>query len=332
MRDDAAIRTAGPVHARRRIGYLLPLSNEARSNTAMSKQDLFQAIGSRPMLCDGGMGTQLIEAGMSTGECGILWNVENPDAIRAIHERYADAGCELLTTNSFQGSRVALEMHGLKERAAELNKAAAELARQAAGDRALVLADVGPFGGFLEPLGETTEDELLDIFMEQYGALKEGGADAALVETMSDPAEVGIAIKAARQTDPDWPILATLAYQKVGDGFGTMMGTGAAEATALALEHGASVVGANCGTELDLDDYRRLAEVLLRQAAGTPVMVQPNAGSPQRQGDSIVYPATPENMADIARQLAEAGVAIIGGCCGTTPDHLHAMGRAIRKA
>ena len=296
----------------------------------MSKAELFEALGSRPMLCDGGLGTQLIEAGMTTGECGVLWNVEKPEAIRAIHRRYADAGCELLTTNSFQGSRTALEMHGLSERAAELNKAAAALAAEAAGERALVLADVGPFGGFLEPLGETTEAELRDIFIEQYGALKEGGADAALVETMSDPAEVGVAIRAAREVDGDWPILATLPYQKVGEGYGTMMGTGAAEATALALEHGATVVGANCGTELDLGDYVRLAEVLVRQAGDTPVMVQPNAGSPQREGDSIVYPASPRDMAAIARELVAAGVTVIGGCCGTTPDHLRAMGEAIR--
>jgi len=296
----------------------------------MADDQLLRDLGRRAMLGDGGMGTQLIEAGMTTADCGVLWNADRPEAIRTVHERYLDAGCELLTSNSFQGSRTALSMHGLSERAGELNRLAAEIARGAAGDRALVLADVGPFGGFLEPLGETSESELTDIFTEQFAALREGGADVALVETMSDPGEVGVAVGAARAVDADWPIIATLAYQKAGDRFTTMMGTTAAEATARAIEAGAGIVGANCGTDLDLEDYARLVEALAVAADGAPVMIQPNAGSPRREGDSVVYPATPDEMADLVPRLLDAGATIIGGCCGTTPNHLLAMGQAMR--
>ncbi len=290
----------------------------------MHRETLIRRLGEGPLLADGGMGTQLFELGLAPGSSSLLWNVEQPELIRRVHERYREAGCDLLTTNSFQGSREALKMHAAEHRAAELNEAAARLAKEAAGDRAWVLADVGPFGGFLEPLGETTIAELTEIFAEQLEALKAGGADIALIETMSDTEEVAVAIGAAKAAG-DWPIVSTYAYQLADDRFVTMMGTPVEDAVQRALDDGADVVGANCGTGLGLPEYLRLAEALVAAAGEAPVILQPNAGSPEERDGSLVYPATPAEMAELVPKLLDAGVKILGGCCGTTPRHLAAM-------
>lgn len=290
----------------------------------MSKS-ILEALKESPLLCDGGMGTQLIARGMSPGECGMLWNVDRPNDIADVHRAYFDAGCRLLTTNSFGGSRSMLDRHGHGGRVAELSRAAAEIARSVAGADGWVLGDVGPFGDFLEPMGETEEDELLEIFGEQITALVEGGADAVLVETMSDPSEVAVGVRAA-QSRSDLPVIVTYAFQKSADTFRTMMGTTVADALGRALGEGASVVGANCGTDLSLDDYRVLAAELVEVAGDAPVILQPNAGAPRTTPDGVVYDATPEEMAEAAEAILAKGVRILGGCCGTTPAHLQAMG------
>lgn len=296
----------------------------------MPRTNLIQALSQSVLLCDGAMGTQLMAAGLPSGACGELWNVERPDAVAAIHRDYLDAGCDLIITNTFGGSSAALERHGLNRRARELNLAGARLARQAAGEQAWVLGDVGPFGGFLEPMGETTSDELLDMFTAQIEALLEGGADAIIIETMSDPQELAVAVQAVRKLT-DKPVIASYAFSHSGGVFRTMMGTCPADAIRLAIQAGADVVGANCGTSLSLDDYLRLADELLDAAGNRPVILQPNAGSPQSIGGKLRYPATPADMAAIVPQLVKLGVKIIGGCCGTTPQHLRAMSQALRS-
>ncbi len=160
----------------------------------MNITPLLHELSRRPLVCDGAMGTQLLARGLTGGECGMLWNVNRPTEVAGIHQAYRNAGCDLITTNSFGGSRFALAPHGLAGRGAELNRAAARAARAAAGDHGWVLGDVGPFGDFLEPVGEVTADELRDAFQAQIAALLEGGADAILVETMSDPAAAVVGI------------------------------------------------------------------------------------------------------------------------------------------
>jgi len=295
----------------------------------MAKQrDLLARLEDGPLLFDGGMGTQLFEQGLAAGSCGTAWNVDEPDKVRTIHEAYLEAGCDIVTTNTFQGSREALSMHVLDDRTVELNKAGAKLAREAAKKKGLVAGDVGPFGGFLEPMGETTLDELTDIFIEQMTALKDGGADFVLIETMSDVGEARCAIAAAKQV-ADWPVVVSYAFQKSGDQFVTMMGTLAGEVTNTTYHHGADVVGANCGTSMGLEDYVRLADAMNDAAGGRPVLVQPNAGSPVSKDGELTYPATPRQMAKIVPQLLASGVNLIGGCCGTTPKHLAAMAQAM---
>lgn len=279
------------------------------------------------------MGTQLLARGLASGECGMIWNIERPADVGGIHLAYRNAGCDLITTNSFGGSRFALELHGLAGRVAELNRAAARVARAAAGDNGWVFADVGPFGDFLEPVGDTTAEDLRAAFRIQIAALLEGGADAILVETMSDPAEAVVEIEAAKACAADVPVIATYAFQKTAPcEFRTMMGTSAAEAMRRATAAGAQIVGANCGTGLSLDDYVKLAEQLVAAAGNAAVIVQPNAGSPRTENGCTIYDATPEQMAATATRLLAASVRIIGGCCGTTPDHLAAMSRAVRAA
>lgn len=258
----------------------------------------------------------------------MLWNADRPEIVRGVHEAYRQAGCDLVTTNTFGGSLFALARHDLVERMAELNREGARNARNVAGDSAWVLGDVGPFGDFLEPLGEMSAQELREIFRLQIAALSEGGADAILIETMSDPAEVEVALGAAKDCG-SLPTLATYAFQKTGDTeFRTMMGTGVEEAVERSVAAGANIVGANCGTDLSFNDYLELVRQILRAAGKTPVILQPNAGSPQRVGDQTVYCATPAEMAAIVPALLQLGVRIIGGCCGTSPAHLAAMSRA----
>lgn len=283
-----------------------------------------QAVSGGVVVCDGGMGTQLIERGMSPGECGMTWNVTRPDDIASVHRGYFEAGCRILTTNSFGGTRSMLERHGQGGRVAELNRAAARIARSVVGDAGWVFGDVGPFGDFIEPMGDTTEDELVGIFSEQIGALIEGGADVVLLETMSDPGEVVCGIRAARSVT-DHPVAVTYAFQKGPDGYRTMMGADVRTALGRAVDAGADCVGANCGTDLDLDDYVALAGELVAAAGAVPVILQPNAGAPRSTSDGVVYDASPGAMADAAGRIAAAGVRVIGGCCGTTGAHLAAM-------
>lgn len=298
----------------------------------MTRNPLLMELTHRPLCCDGAMGTQLFARGLGSGSCGMLWNVERPGDVAGIHLAYRDAGCDLITTNSFGGSRFSLEPHALTERVAELNRAAARVARTAAGDHGWVLGDVGPFGDFLDPVGDVTADELREALQVQIAALLEGGADAILVETMSDPAEAVVGVEAAKACDPKVPVIVTYSFQKTSTGeFRTMMGTSVSDAIGRATDAGASIVGTNCGTALSLDDYLKLAAELVSAAGSAMVIVQPNAGSPRIENGLTFYDATPEEMATTATRLLAAGVHIVGGCCGTTPAHLAAMSRAIHQ-
>ena len=292
------------------------------------KSDLLSACRSSVLVCDGAMGTQLMLRGLTPWECGMRWNEERAGDVEAVHSAYRQAGCRLITTNTFGGTRSMLDRHGLGDQVSNWNRKAAALARAAAGSDGFVFGDVGPFGDFLEPMGDTTADQLLGIFSEQIAALVEGGADAILVETMSDPGEAAVGVRAAKSVS-GLPVVVTYAFQKSADGFRTMMGTSAREAIAAAFEAGADIAGANCGTDLSLDDYVALAAELKAAAGTAPVILQPNAGAPKITPDGIAYDATPDEMANAALRLRGAGVSIIGGCCGTTPNHLAAMALAL---
>lgn len=282
-----------------------------------------QKLAAGPLLCDGGMGTQLILRGLPSGVGADLWTLENPNAVREVHEAYVAAGCDFVTTNTFGASRMNIERQGEGVDAYELNLAAAQLAREAAGDRAFVLGDIGPYGGFLEPVGDDDPDQVLESFMEQSRALEAGGADGIIIETMADPVEAKLAIEAARG-GTGLPVISTFAFD-AGPAYRTMMGATVEAAIKTALDAGASVVGANCGTGMSLEDYAVLADQVVRAAGGAPVIMQPNAGAPQMVDGKLTYVATPEQMSSLAPRLLASGVRILGGCCGTSPAHLAAI-------
>jgi 5-methyltetrahydrofolate--homocysteine methyltransferase len=279
----------------------------------------------RPVLLDGGMGTLLQDSGLEDGAPGELWNLENPDGVRAAHAAYADAGARVLTTNTFGGTRPRLDMHGLGDRLAEVNRNAARIARSVADERGLLVAgDLGPTGELLAPLGSMTPEEAQAVFAEQLAALVDGGVDLVLVETLSDLGEADAALAAARQVAPHLPVIVTMSFDT---NLRTMMGVRPADAVAHLAAAGADAVGANCGR--GPEEMEVIAGEMARARTGDLLLVaQSNAGLPQVVGDHFEYDATPGELAAHANRLGELGIDLVGGCCGSTPEHLAAM-RAI---
>jgi len=279
-----------------------------------------------PVLLDGGLGTLLQDRGLDDGGSGELWNVERPEIVAAIHEAYAEAGAKILTTNTFGGTRPRLAMHGLQERVHELNQAGAALATGVARRYdALVAGDLGPTGELLAPLGALEPSEAQGLFEEQLAGLRAGGIDVVLVETMSDLAEVLAAVAAARAVLPEMPVITTLSFDT---NLRTMMGVRPADAVAALAEAGVDAVGANCGR--GPDEMEAIAEQLTAARADDLLVVaQSNAGLPQLVGDRFVYDASPQDLAEHARVLRDLGVDLVGACCGSTPEHIAAMSRAL---
>lgn len=276
------------------------------------------------LIADGATGTQLQKAGLPVGAAPERWNLENPQAVREHYQAYVDAGSDIILTNTFGGSRIRLEREGLVEECVKVNRRAAELAREIAGEKILVFGDMGPTGKLVAPLGPLKEQDIVDAFAEQAGALGAGGVDAILIETMSDPKEAKAALKGVKQVS-DLPIIVSFSFDTRGR---TMMGIKPAQVVQEFWDLGVTAVGANCG--------RTLSETLtaikeMRQAVPEAVLLaKPNAGLPQADGTDVVYDVTPEIMADYAQQFVEAGVKIFGGCCGSTPDHIQGIAKALK--
>ncbi|MDB4879702.1 MAG: homocysteine methyltransferase [Gemmatimonadetes bacterium] len=278
------------------------------------------------VLFDGAMGTMLYAKGVFINQCYDELNVRAPDLVRDVHRAYVKAGAEVLETNSFGANRLKLAQFGLQAATRELNRRAAELAREAAdeGHDVLVAGAVGPLGVRLEPYGPTSAEEAREIFREQMEGLREGGADLFVLETFGDLHEIGQAIAAAREVDPAMPVIAQMTVG--ADGL-TPYGA-SPEDVARALDRfGADVVGLNCsvGPQTILEAIERMVPLTARKIAA-----QPNAGMPRDVGGRSMYMASPEYTASYARHLVQAGAKVIGGCCGTTPEHIHAMCEGIR--
>jgi 5-methyltetrahydrofolate--homocysteine methyltransferase len=279
------------------------------------------------VIADGGMGTMLFAQGLERGSAPELWNVERPDAVGSVHAGYIDAGAQIILTNSFGGSRARLDMHGLGDRVAELNRAAARVARSEvdrAGRAVIVAGSMGPSGRMLAPLGDLEFDEAAAMFAEQAAALIEGGVDVLWIETMSDLEEVRAAVEGARRIVADFPLVATLTFDTKGR---TMMGV-TPEAAARALrDFGVEAFGANCGR--GPDEIEAVIEKMHAADPSAVLVAKANAGLPHVDGDRTIYDATPDVMADYARRVAAKGARIIGACCGSTPDHIRAIAGAL---
>ena len=285
----------------------------------------------RTLLGDGAMGTQLQRAGLEPGGCGDLWNLEHPERVLEIQQRYVAAGAELLLTNTFGANHYVLDRYDASDLIFSCNLAGAAIARRAAGDHnVFVLGDIGPFGGFVAPLGEYTPDEVHDAFAEQARALLEGRVDGIIIETMTAVDEIALAIRAAKSVAAPF-VIASMSFDATRAGLRTMMGTTPEQAAEAMLTAGADALAANCGTGLTLADFAEIARRYRDVAGDVAVMVQANAGQPELVGDEVVYREDPEMMAAAVPILVDAGVNILGGCCGTTPEHIRAFARALGR-
>lgn len=280
-----------------------------------------------PILADGAMGTTVMAAGLEPGEAPETWNVrpDRRDRIKAVHSAYVEAGARIVLTNSFGASPIRLDVHGLADRAPELNLAAAELAREAVGPDVVVAGSIGPVGAFLEPLGSLTPAEAREAFAIQAAALAAGGVDVLWIETMADIGELTAAVEGARRAAPGLPIVTTMTFDSHGR---TMMGTRPADAIAAIGGLGVAAVGANCGT--GPAEIETAIEAMHAASPGTVLVAKGNAGVPRFVGTGTVYDMTPEMAASHARRARELGARIVGGCCGTTTAHIRAMAEALR--
>jgi len=274
------------------------------------------------LLVDGAMGTELFARGLTAGDPPELWNVDMPDNVVDVHKGYIKAGSDIILTNSFGGTSFRLKLHNLQDRVFELNKAAAEQARAAAdaSDRPIVVAgSMGPSGELLVPMGEMTPETAAEAFAEQARGLAAGGADMLWIETMSSLEEVEAAIAGARSAC-DIPIAVTMSFDTAGR---TMMGVTGTDAAERLGPLGLAAIGANCGNNIAQTEAAVLQ--LKAGAPNTPIIVKANAGIPEFKGDKLHYTGTPEVMGAHVKRMVDAGIEIIGGCCGTATHHLAYM-------
>jgi 5-methyltetrahydrofolate--homocysteine methyltransferase len=272
------------------------------------------------------MGTQLMLAGLAPGSCGEHWNLTHPERVLDILRRYAEAGADCLISNTFGGSRIALQRHGRADELRTINQAGARLAREAfAGREGCVLGDLGPLGVMLEPYGELPAADARAAYEEQAGALVEGGVDAIIIETQTSLEELGVAVDAAKAVGAPC-IIGSLAYDLSADKntYVTMMGVRPEQAAKFLEERGAHLVALNCGTGMDMFGAAKVARQY-RESCRLPVMVQPNAGQPVLENMKVVYKQLPADMAAGVPAALEAGANIIGSCCGSTPEHTRAI-------
>lgn len=281
------------------------------------------------VLCgDGAWGTQLMAHGVRPGDCFEALNLSRPEAVAEIAVLYLDAGADLITTNTFGGSPMNLAGHGLGDRTEEINRAAVEAVRSTIAGRALVSGSVGPTGKILAPYGEADPGEVGDGFVRQIGALVEAGADLICIETMMDLEEARLAVAAAREVSRTIPVIATMTFDATPRGFFTTMGVTVEQACPVLTDAGADLVGSNCGN--GMENMIALASEFARHAS-VPIVIQANAGMPEDRGGELRYPEGPEDMAARVSELMDLGVAVIGGCCGTGPDHIRAIRAAIDR-
>ena len=280
------------------------------------------------LLADGAWGTFLQAKGMKPGECPELWNITRRSDVLEIAQSYLQAGSDIIETNSFGGSRIKLSQYGLGDRVSEINEAAASISREAAGSNKHVAGSIGPTGKMLL-MEDVTEAELYDGFRDQAIALEKGGADIIIIETMSAIDEASLAVKAARESTKCTVIISMTFSGDFKGEYHTMMGVTPAEMVISMKEAGAHIVGSNCGN--GIEEMIGIVRAIRAVDDTIPVMIQPNAGTPELIDGKTVFRESPEFMASIVPQLIKAGVNIIGGCCGTTPEHIRRMAKIIGR-
>jgi methionine synthase I (cobalamin-dependent)/5,10-methylenetetrahydrofolate reductase len=301
---------------------------KSSNETKMANAELFQCWLEReiPILADGAMGTVLHTKGVSLDTCFDEYNLIRPALIAEIHREYIDAGAELIETNTFGANRFKLAAHGLEDRVVEINAAAVHLARRvidASFKDVLLAGSVGPLGVHIAPFGRVKPEQAYQAFHEQIEALVEAGVDVLLIETQNDLAEVHQALRAAKDIG-DLPVIASVTFTRDDR---TLLGDNPTHVARRLADYGADVIGANCSS--GPAQLLRILRQMRRAVPEAHFSVMPNAGWPERVSGRIMYPATADYFGDYARAFCEAGASIIGGCCGTTPEHIAAMRRAL---
>jgi 5-methyltetrahydrofolate--homocysteine methyltransferase len=293
--------------------------------------DLGALIAERPLLLDGGLGLALMIRGFAAGECPEEWNVTHAAEVADIHRAFYAAGSDIVNTNTFGGTRLRLEAHGMAARAVELNEAGARLA-VALRDREFpgrfVAGDIGPCGKMVRPMGDADPEALRASFVEQAEALVRGGVDLLNIETMFDLTEARIAVEAVVSAAAGRPVLASMAFKPAARGFRTMMGVDPASAVASLREAGATLVGCNC--EITAEPMAELVPIMAELSGGV-TYAQPNAGQPRLEGGETVYAETPQHFAGVVARYPALGAKIVGGCCCTPPASIAALAAALGR-
>lgn len=274
-------------------------------------------------LSDGGWGSELMKRGLVLGDCPEIWNADHADRVADVAKAYVDAGSDIILTNTFGGNRFILQKHNLENKVADLNRAGVAVSKKAAAGRALVFASMGPTGKMVT-MGEITPDEAYAAFHEQASAMSAAGVDGIAVETMSDLEEFTRAVRAAKETG--LPVAACMSFDSGPNRDRTMMGITVAQMVEAAETEGADLIGANCG--VGIEEYLVIAQALMKLTR-KPIWIKANAGLPQIENGKTVYRMDPETFARHARELVKTGVRVIGGCCGTTPEHIRALRKAV---
>jgi 5-methyltetrahydrofolate--homocysteine methyltransferase len=288
--------------------------------------NILEELKHKVLISDGAWGTLLQGKGLTPGECPEYWNITHRKEVLQIAASYIEAGSDIIETNSFGGSRLKLSQYGFGDLSGELNEAAASISREAAGSLKQVAGSVGPTGKMLL-MGDVTESELYESFKDQAIALEKGGADIIIIETMSALDEASLAVKAARE-NTKCTVIITMTFSKDMKGeYHTMMGATPSEMVISMKEAGAHIVGSNCGN--GIEDMIGVVEAIRTTDSTIPIMIQANAGIPEFIDGVTVYRESPELMASFVPALIKAGANIIGGCCGTTPDHIREMAKAL---
>ncbi len=280
------------------------------------------------LVSDGATGTMLFERGLDPGDCPERMTLGAPDVLTEVAGAYLEAGAEFVHTNTFGGSLLKLADYDLQASTEELNRKAVSIARDAVGENAYVAASVGPCGKILEPYGEVAEEAVYESFERQLKALASEGVDCVTVETMTDLREAVLAVRAAKSVMSGTPVLCTMTFDETPKGFFTIMGVDIPQAVEGLGEAGADVVGSNCGYGIE---HMVGVAASFREATDLPILIHSNAGTPEMKDGALIFPESPAFFAEKTEALVDAGVSIVGGCCGTTPEYIRAIRQVVDR-